>query len=242
MKAGARADVALVERGFFASRAKAREAIEAGLVRAGGRVIAKPSEPIAPDEAIEAGAPYPWVSRGGVKLEAALEAFGFDPSGCACLDINASTGGFTEVLLARGARHVAAVDVGTAQMHARLRDDPRVRLLEQTDARKLTPDQAGAPAFVVADVSFISLRLILPPVLALAAAPAHLVALVKPQFEVGPQDVKKGIVRDEQARARALRDIVALVAAQGWRVVGQIVSPISGGDGNIEYLIGAIRT
>lgn len=246
MKAGARADVALVERGLFPSRAKAREAIEAGLVRAGGRAVAKPSEQIAPDEAIEARALYPWVSRGGVKLEAALDAFGFDPAGCVCLDIGASTGGFTDVLLARGAARVVAVDVGTGQLHERLRADPRVKSLEQTDARALTRETVGEPDLIVVDVSFISLRHILPAALALAATKAvpaaRLVALVKPQFEVGPEFVKKGIVRDQKARERALRDIAEVVAAQGWRVVGEIVSPVTGGDGNVEYLIGAERT
>ncbi len=241
MRAGARADVALVERGLFPSRAKAREAIEAGLVSAGGRAIAKPSEPIGADEAIEARAPYPWVSRGGVKLAAALDAFGFDPADRACLDIGASTGGFTDVLLARGAAHVVAVDVGTGQLHERLRGDPRVRAFEKTDARALTPQMAGAPDLIVCDVSFISLRHILPHVLALAAPRARLVALVKPQFEAGPNLVRKGVVRDEKARARVLRDIADVIAAQGWRIVGEIASPIAGGDGNVEYLLGAQR-
>lgn len=235
-----RADLALVARGLFPSRAKAAEAIAAGLVRADGRVVAKPSEPIAPAAMIEATAPYPWVSRGGVKLEAALDAFGFDPQGETCLDVGASTGGFTDVLLARGAASVVAVDVGTGQLHPRIAADPRVFALEKTDARALTRDGLPtAPGLIAIDVSFISLTLVLPHVLPLAAPRARLVALVKPQFEAGPQRVRKGIARDAADHDAACDRVTAAVASSGWRVVGVIPSPIAGGDGNREFLLGA---
>jgi len=237
-----RADAALHERGFFESRAKAREAIEAGLVTVDGRVVVKPSTPIAEGAAIVAQAPYPWVSRGGVKLAHALEMFGVDPAGLYCLDVGASTGGFTDVLLARGARHVAAVDVGHGQLHERLRGDARVTSMEGQDARTLTAAQlAEPPALVVIDASFISLAALLPNALSLAAPQATLVALIKPQFEAGRQATKKGVVRDQaihaEVCARARRDIEAL----GWRVAGETASPIEGGDGNREFLIVARR-
>ncbi|MFO1114870.1 MAG: TlyA family RNA methyltransferase [Beijerinckiaceae bacterium] len=237
-----RIDVALVERGLFASRAKAREAIEAGLVRVGGRVVAKPSEPVTTDDRLEASAPYQWVSRGGVKLAAALDAFGIDPADRNCLDIGASTGGFADVLLSRGAARVACIDVGHSQLHPKIAGDPRVTSLEKTDARNLSPGQLGfAPTLIVADVSFISLALVLPPALALAAERARLIALVKPQFEVGPELTKKGIVRDENARKAACEKIEKIVAGQGWRILGLIASPIEGGDGNREFLLAAER-
>ncbi|MDE2578988.1 MAG: TlyA family RNA methyltransferase [Hyphomicrobiales bacterium] len=242
----ARADVALVERGFFPSRAKAREAIEAGLVRVAGRIVVKPSEPIAPEASIDARAPYEWVSRGGVKLAAALDAFALDPRDKRCLDIGASTGGFTHVLLTAGAQRVLAVDVGHGQLHERIAGDPRVVSLEQTDARKLTADAVaaslrGAPQFIVVDVSFIPLRLVLPHVLALAAPEAELVALVKPQFEAGREHVRKGVVRDEKIHAAVLADAAEAVARCGWSLIGDMPSPIEGGDGNREFLIAARR-
>ena len=237
-----RADVALVERGHFESRAKARAAIEAGLVRIGGEVLRKPSELIAPDAAIEASAPHPWVSRAGLKLVAALDAFAIDPKDRACLDLGASTGGFTQVLLARGARHVSAIDVGRDQLHASLRADPRVTSLESTDARQLTrallPE---APSLIVCDASFISLRLVLPVPLSLAAPQADLVVLIKPQFEAGPARVKKGIVRDAQVHSEICADIRSFVEGLGWRVHGITASPIEGGDGNREFLLAASR-
>ena len=166
-----RADTLLAERGLFESRAKAREAIEAGLVRADGRLVKKPSEDIAPEAELIAAAPYPWVSRGGVKLAHALETFGVDPSGRYCLDVGASTGGFTDVLLTRGARHVVAVDVGHGQLHPRIRNDARVTALERLDARALERAHlAEPPSLIVCDASFISLALILPNVLALGRA------------------------------------------------------------------------
>jgi 23S rRNA (cytidine1920-2'-O)/16S rRNA (cytidine1409-2'-O)-methyltransferase len=238
-----RADLALVERGLFPSRAKAREAIEAGLVSVDGRVLAKASDDLSPDAQIEARAPYPWVSRGGVKLAAALDYFGIDPADRLCLDIGASTGGFTHVLLARRAKHVVAVDVGQGQFHASLAADPRVTPLEKTDARRLDAAMlGGAPSLIVVDVSFISLALVLPHVLNLVAIDATLVALIKPQFEVGPERVKKGIVRDEADHAAACEKIAALVVTLGWQARGLMPSPIEGGGGNREFLIAAHRS
>jgi 23S rRNA (cytidine1920-2'-O)/16S rRNA (cytidine1409-2'-O)-methyltransferase len=237
-----RADIALVERGLFASRAKAREAIEAGLVTLDGRVVSKPSEPVAETAQLAASAPYPWVSRGGVKLAAALDAFSIDPSGKQALDIGASTGGFAHVLLTQGAAHVTCVDVGHGQLHPAIASDSRVTSLEKRDARTLSgADLPAPPQLVVCDVSFISLSLVLPPVLALAAPEAEAALLVKPQFEVGPDFVKKGLVRDAQAQSRACEKIRLLVESLGWRVLGLIPSPIEGGDGNREFLLGARR-
>jgi 23S rRNA (cytidine1920-2'-O)/16S rRNA (cytidine1409-2'-O)-methyltransferase len=237
-----RADAALHERGFFESRAKAREAIEAGLVTVDGRVVAKPSTPIAEGAEIVAQAPYPWVSRGGVKLSHALDVFRVDPSGLYCLDVGASTGGFTDVLLARGARHVAAVDVGHGQLHERLRRDERVTSMEGQDARTLIAAQlAEPPALVVIDASFISLAALLPNVLSLAARDGALVALIKPQFEAGRHGTKKGVVRDEAIHAEVCARTRDDIEAHGWRVKGETSSPISGGDGNREFLIYARR-
>jgi 23S rRNA (cytidine1920-2'-O)/16S rRNA (cytidine1409-2'-O)-methyltransferase len=236
--AARRADVALVERGFFESRAKAREAIEAGLVAADGRRVTKPSAPLADDAQIVASAPYPWVSRGGVKLAHALDVFGVDPSGLFCLDVGSSTGGFTDVLLARGARHVVAVDVGHDQLHEKLRRDPRVTSLEGQDARTLTRAQLSeAPALIVMDASFISLGALLPNVLSLATPQATLVALIKPQFEAGRAANKKGVVRDDKVHADVCAKSRADIEALDWRVADVIASPIEGGDGNREFLI-----
>lgn len=235
-----RADRALVERGLFESRAKAREAIEAGLVSIEGRVLLKASALIAPSDRIEAAAPYPWVSRGGVKLVAALDAFGFDPRDLVCLDVGASTGGFTDVLLSRRAALVYAVDVGRGQLHPKLRADPRVIAKEALDVRKLTSaDFQQPPQLITCDVSFISLKLVLPTIISLAPLESMLVALIKPQFEVGPAFVIKGIVKDEEARERARAEIEKFVQNCGCTVTGVIPSPIEGGDGNREYLIGA---
>ena len=236
-----RADILLVERGHFPSRAKAREAIEAGLVSADGHIIRKPADTIGPDAQIAATAPYPWVSRGGVKLAAALEHFGFDPAGRIALDIGASTGGFTDVLLTRGASRVHAIDVGHGQLHARLASDPRVKTREGTDIRTLTREmlEGDLPSLIVIDVSFISLALVLPGALALAADDARLIALIKPQFEAGRAALKKGIVRDEAVREAACANIAGLVVQLGWRVDGIMPSPVAGGDGNLEFLLGA---
>jgi 23S rRNA (cytidine1920-2'-O)/16S rRNA (cytidine1409-2'-O)-methyltransferase len=240
--ASRRADLALVARGLFESRAKARAAIDAGLVRVDGRVLRRASETIGEGAGIEAPPPHPWVSRGGVKLAAALDAFGFDPNSRVCLDIGASTGGFTHVLLCRGAAEVVAVDVGHGQLHPSLAADPRVRSLEATDARSLTHSMLPAPpGLVTCDVSFISLGHILPPVLALAPRGANLVTLVKPQFEVGPGHAKKGIVKDAALQQEVRNRISGLVRSLGWNVAGEIPSPITGGDGNREFLLGASR-
>lgn len=235
-----RADILLVERGEFPSRARAHAAIEAGLVRIDGETLRKASAMIDAGASIEAEAPHPWASRGGVKLAAALDRFRLDPRDLACLDVGASTGGFTDVLLARGARRVYAVDVGRDQFAPRLRADPRVVLREGLDARKIeqslfeTPPQA-----VVCDVSFISLRLVLPAILPLAASSAWLVALIKPQFEAGRARLKKGAVKDAALQREICAAIVACVEALGWRSLGVAPSPILGGDGAEEFLLGA---
>jgi 23S rRNA (cytidine1920-2'-O)/16S rRNA (cytidine1409-2'-O)-methyltransferase len=236
-----RADRLLVERGLFDSRAKAQAAIEAGLVRANGTPVRRASEQIATDAELKGEAAHPYVSRGGIKLAAALNEFRFDPRGRVCLDVGASTGGFTQVLLERGARRVYAVDVGTAQLHQSLRDNPAVVSFEQTDIRALAASHfAEPPTFVTIDVSFISLKLVLPAALLFAKTPAHLVALIKPQFEAGRALLKKGVVRDPAVRAAVCDDIAALVTGPGWRVLGVIPSPIAGGDDNAEFLLGAI--
>ena len=235
-----RADIVLVERGFFSSRARAQAAIAAGLVSVGGVALKKASDEVAGDASIEAEAPHPWASRGGVKLAAALGAFTLDPSGLVCLDVGASTGGFTDVLLTRGAAKVIAVDVGRGQLDPPLASDSRVRSLEGVDARALTPEMLGErPDAIVIDVSFIAQRLVLPHVLKLAAERAWLVSLVKPQFEVGKADLVKGRVRSEAALERACAAVRAAIEAQGWTVRGLIPSPILGGAGAREFLIAA---
>jgi len=237
-----RADRLLVDRGLFESRAKAQAAIEAGLVTADEKVVLKPSEQIPADAKLQASAAHPYVSRGGVKLTAALDHFGFDPKGRICLDVGASTGGFAQVLLERGARRVYAVDVGTDQLHKSLRARPEIISLDSTDIRQLSPGSLdGPPDLVSIDVSFISLKLTLPSALGLARSPAQLVALIKPQFEAGPGAVKKGIVRDGALQQAICDDIARFVASLGWRVLGVIPSPIFGGDGNAEFLLGASR-
>jgi 23S rRNA (cytidine1920-2'-O)/16S rRNA (cytidine1409-2'-O)-methyltransferase len=233
-----RADLLLVERGLFESRARAQAAIAAGRVTADGVVLRKASDAIAPEAVLDAAPEHPWVSRGGLKLAAALDHFGFDPAGRVCLDIGASTGGFTDVLRVRGARRVYAVDVGREQLHPKLRGDPAVVSLEQTDIRALD-SLAEPPDFAVVDVSFISLKLVLPAVDRLLRRPAQLVALIKPQFEAGRSQVKKGIVRDAAVHAAVCGDIVAFAASSGWDVIGVMPSPIEGGEGNREFLMGA---
>ena len=237
-----RADVLLVERGLFATRARAQDAIAAGLVRADGETVRKASQSVADDAELEGSPAHPWASRGGVKLAVALDTFGLDPAGLACLDVGASTGGFTDVLLARGAASVVATDVGHGQFDHRLAADPRVRLLEGCDARTLTAaDLAAAPQAVVCDVSFISQRLVLPNVLALAAPRAWLASLVKPQFEVGLARLDKGRVKDEAALAEACETVAATIAGLGWTILGLRPSPILGGDGAREFLLAARR-
>jgi 23S rRNA (cytidine1920-2'-O)/16S rRNA (cytidine1409-2'-O)-methyltransferase len=237
-----RADRLLVERGLFESRAKAQAAIEAGLVFADDQPVRKASEELATDSVIRASAAHPYVSRGGIKLAAALQHFGFDPKGRVCLDVGASTGGFAQVLLEHGAKRVYAVDVGRGQLNDSLRLRPEITLLEATDIRSMSPHMLDeAPDFVTVDVSFTSLKNVLPPALLLAEGPARLVALIKPQFEAGRAALKKGIVRDRAVHAAVCGDIEKFVTALDWRVVETIESPITGGDGNIEFLLGAAR-
>ena len=239
-----RVDLLLVARGLFDSRARARAAIEAGLVTADGVVVAKPAELVSEDATIAATAAHPWVGRGALKLVHALELWPLDLTGRTVLDVGASTGGFTEVCLARGAARVFAVDVGRDQLHASLRSDSRVVGLEGTDARRLTTDQITTPPdLVVCDASFIGLAKVLPIPLSLAGEGADLVALVKPQFEVGPDRVGKGgLLKDEAARAEALSDVIAFIQSAGWEVMATADSPIEGGDGNHEFLLHARKS
>ena len=233
-----RADRLLVERGLFESRARAQAAIEAGLVRAGGRPVSRASDMLAVDATLDAEEAFRWVSRGGVKLEAALDAAGIDVTAREALDVGASTGGFTEVLLARGAKRVHAIDVGRGQLHARLRANPAVVSLEETDIRTLPVGAIPAADIITIDVSFIGLAQVLPAALAHAAPGAVLVALVKPQFEVGRDKLSKGgIVKDAAARAGAVAAVAGCLAQLGWRTLHTLPSPIAGGDGNVETLI-----
>ena len=237
-----RADLALVERGLFDSRAKAQAAIAAGLVTADGALVRKPSELLDPRAAVRAAPAHPYVSRGGVKLAAALDAFGVDPAGLVCLDLGASTGGFTQVLLGRGAARVHAVDVGHGQLHPSVAADPRVVAREGTDARRLDARLVPEPVdLLVADVSFISLRHVLPPALGLLRPGASVIVLVKPQFEAGPGHVRKGIVRDPRVHAGVCEQLAAFLEARGLTVLGIVPSPIAGGDGNREFLLWARR-
>lgn len=239
-----RLDQFLAEQGLAPSRARAADLIRRGAVRVEGVVVARPAQAVREGAriAIEPGGGAGYVSRGALKLRAALDAFGFSPRERTALDVGASTGGFTEVLLERGAARVHAVDVGRGQLHERLRCDPRVVCLENADIRTLPRERlAGAVGAIVVDVSFISLLKVLPSALAFAAPDAWLTALIKPQFEAGRAAVGKGgVVRDEAARMRAVEDVAAFLAAQpGWAVAGVIPAPVRGGDGNQEYLIGA---
>jgi len=235
-----RVDRLLVERGLFESRAKAQAAIAAGLVSADGTAVHRASDEVPVDAVLRAEAVHPWVSRGGLKLDAALDRFGFDPQGRVCLDVGASTGGFTQVLLARGARRVYAVDVGREQLDAKLKARAEIVSLEQTDIRSLDPGSLpDAPDFVTVDVSFISLKLVLEHALALARAPAQAVVLIKPQFEAGRRHLKKGIVRDPSVHALVCGEIGAFIRSLGWHVIDIVPSPIAGSDGNREFLLGA---
>jgi 23S rRNA (cytidine1920-2'-O)/16S rRNA (cytidine1409-2'-O)-methyltransferase len=237
-----RADRLLVARGLFESRARAQAAIAAGLVRADGAPVRKASEEISDAAMIDATPEHPYVSRGGVKLAFALEHFALAVKDRVCLDVGASTGGFTEILLAHGARRVYAVDVGRDQLHAALRGYEKIISIEQTDIRALDPSRFSELAdFATVDVSFISLKLVLPAVEKLLQPRATLVALIKPQFEAARRDSKKGIVRDPFVHAAICEDMKAFVDARGWRVGGVVPSPILGGDGNREFLLEAER-
>jgi 23S rRNA (cytidine1920-2'-O)/16S rRNA (cytidine1409-2'-O)-methyltransferase len=237
-----RVDVLLVERGLFESRTRARAAIEAGLVTANNRLVAKPSEVLPADVTLQAQAAYPYVSRGGVKLAGALNDYPVDVEGHICLDVGSSTGGFTEVLLANGAELVFAVDVGRAQLHPSLRGHPRIVSMEQTDIRKFEGKRLPArPDIVVIDVSFISLKAVLPVALSLAAAPTHLLALIKPQFEAQGVRSKGGIIRDAAVHTKICDEIAAFAAKLGCTNVRVFPSSIAGGDGNAEFFLGARR-
>lgn len=238
-----RADKFLAQHGYYESRAKAREAIDAGLVVVDGVILKKPSQPVLESSTIEASKAYPWVSRSGQKLDHALSTFNIVVAGKTCLDVGASTGGFTQVLCANGASLVTAVDVGTAQLHARVKADERVVSMEQCDARSLTPAHFKIPPeLVVCDVSFISCMKALEIPLSLAAQKAELVTLVKPQFEVGKDNVGKGgIVRNPSFALQSVERVKFWLSDQGWQIKGEDISPIKGGDGNVEYLVYAVR-
>jgi 23S rRNA (cytidine1920-2'-O)/16S rRNA (cytidine1409-2'-O)-methyltransferase len=237
-----RADRLLVARGLFESRARAQAAIAAGRVTADGIVVRKASDEIPTAATIAAVPEHPYVSRGGVKLAAALDHFALAVAGHVCLDVGASTGGFTDVLLMRGATRVYAVDVGRGQLHARLRSRDDVVSIEQTDIRRLDPSRLPRqPDFAAIDVSFISLKLVLLAVGKLTAPRATILALIKPQFEAGPSRVNKGIVRDETVHRAVCDDIAACLTSLGWRVSGIVASAIRGGDGNREFFVAAQR-
>ena len=240
-----RADQTLVARGLFESRAKAQEAIEAGLVTADGVVVRKASEGIASSAKIVAQKAHPWVSRGGVKLAFALDHFGISVEGRDCMDVGASTGGFSQVLLSRRAHHVTAVDVGHGQLHPKLQRDPRLLSLESLDIRDVTPEDLPFPPSIIAmDVSFIPLTVALPAALALAVppdnAPAYAVLLIKPQFEAGKKHVGRGgLIKDADIHAMVCEHTAEFVDSLGWQVDGIVPSPILGGEGNAEFLLAA---
>jgi 23S rRNA (cytidine1920-2'-O)/16S rRNA (cytidine1409-2'-O)-methyltransferase len=236
-----RLDLLLVSRGLASSREKAQAMILAGLVAVDGRRADKAGTAIAEDAQLAvAGPEHPYVSRGGVKLAAALDAFAIDPAGLVCLDVGASTGGFTDCLLQRGAARVYAIDVGYGQLDAKLRNDPRVVLREKVNARALSREHVPEPAaFAALDLSFISVRLVLPALLPLLSIGAPAVVLVKPQFEAGRAEVGKGgIVRSEAVRERVVREIEGFSRKLGFAAMGAIPSPIRGARGNQEFLLG----
>ena len=239
-----RIDQLLVERGLAESRSRAQALIMAGLVFAGERKVAKAGEMLAADAVLDVrGKDHPWVSRGGLKLDHGLSQFGIDVAGAVGLDVGSSTGGFTDVLLSRGAARVYAVDVGTNQLAWKLRQDARVVVHEQTNARALTADHIPEWVdIIVCDASFISLAKVLDAALGFAKPGGHLVALVKPQFEAGRSEVGKGgVVRDPAVHARVCAEAAAWVSGKGWRVLGVETSPITGPEGNVEFLLGAVR-
>ncbi len=235
-----RLDKAVVARGFSDSRSRAQQMITDRLIAVDGRMTSKSATMVNPDAVSLTGQPSPWVSRAALKLDHALTAFALDPTGAVALDVGASTGGFTDVLLSRGAVHVHAIDVGHGQMHARLTDDPRVTNHEGINAKAIPPGLIPPVDWIVSDVSFISLTKALPQPLSLARTGACLVALIKPQFEVGPARVGKGgIVKDAAAREDARKGVRDFLDASGWQVTHEDASPITGSDGNQEYLIAA---
>jgi 23S rRNA (cytidine1920-2'-O)/16S rRNA (cytidine1409-2'-O)-methyltransferase len=236
-----RLDVALVTRGLAPTRERAQALILAGRVAVDGRPATKAGQPVGEDAALAvAEPPHPYVSRGGVKLAAALDHFGIDPAGKTCLDVGASTGGFTDCLLQRGAARVYAVDVGHGQLDAKLRADPRVVVREKVNARALSgADVPEKVEIAVVDVSFISLKLVLPAMAARMAPGGAIVALVKPQFEAGRGEVPRGgVVRSEATRRRVVEEVAEAGRALGLEVLGAVPSPIAGARGNAEFLLG----
>jgi 23S rRNA (cytidine1920-2'-O)/16S rRNA (cytidine1409-2'-O)-methyltransferase len=232
-----RLDVLLVERGLAESRAQAQALVMAGLVPG----HTKPGEQVEDEAPLEVEKPPPYVSRAGTKLANALDAFGIDPAGVDCLDVGASTGGFTDVLLQRGAARVIALDVGHGQLHLRLRSDPRVTVLERTNARTLE-ELPFAPALVTCDVSFISVRSALPPALRLAAPGWVALVLVKPQFEAGRAEVRKGVIRDPEVHRRVVREVAEAALGWGARVVGVVDSGLPGPKGNHEFVLHLVQS
>lgn len=234
-----RADAALVRLGLASSREKAQALIADGLVTVNGAIIAKSSQKVSPSDALNVtGTLHPYVGRGALKLEKALSAFCADPDGAVCMDIGASTGGFTDVLLRNGARRVYAIDVGSGQLDPFIASDPRVTSMERTNARALSADMfPEPPTLAVMDVSFISIRLILPAAFAVLGEGGRMISLIKPQFEAGREAIgKRGIVTKAETHVRVLREIVDFAPSLGWRVQGLDYSPVTGGDGNIEFL------
>ena len=239
-----RADQMLVDRGLAESRTRAQALIMAGLVFAGTRKVDKPGQTLADDVALDVrGRDHPWVSRGGIKLAHGLDHFGWNVTDAVAIDVGSSTGGFTDVLLTRGAARVYAVDSGTNQLAWKLRQDPRVVVHEQTSARILTEAHIPEPVdLIVCDASFIGLAKVLERPMTFARAGARLLALIKPQFEAGRAEVGKGgVIRDPAVRARVCDEVVAWLSAAGWPVCGVVESPITGPEGNVEYLVAAIR-
>ena len=240
MRDGKRLDAALAERGLCTSREKAQALILSGVVFVNNQRADKASRQVLPEDTVEVrGAPHPYVSRGGLKLEKALRVFGADVKGVTAIDAGASTGGFTDVLLRAGAAHVYAVDVGYGQLDWKLREDPRVTVMERTNARYLRPeDFPQRPELAVMDVSFISIRLILPALFAVLGDRGRVLTLVKPQFEAGRGQVgKKGVVRDPAVHVSVLESLFAFLEGTGWHVQGMDYSPITGPEGNIEFLL-----
>ena len=240
-----RLDQMLVDRGLVESRTRAQALVMAGLVFSGEQKLAKPGQQLPMDAALDVrGRDHPWVSRGGIKLAHAIEHFDLDPRGAVAMDIGSSTGGFTDVLLQGGAEHVFAVDSGTNQLAWKLRQDERVTVLEQTSARILTPDMIDRPCdWVVCDASFIGLAKVLDRPLEIAAPQCRLVALIKPQFEVGREEVgKKGVVSDPALHRRVCDEVRDWVEGLGFEVQGIVESPITGPEGNVEFLISAQRS
>ncbi len=233
-----RIDQWLVEKNLFESRALARAAIAAGLVRVDGERVDKPSRRVSPAAHIEAERPFAYVSRAGLKLEAALDRAGLDVAGLVALDLGASTGGFTDLLIRRGAARVYAVDVGHGQLHAALRGSPRVRSLEGLDARAVSAREVPEPVdLLVADLAFIGLAKALPAGLACLRPGRRLIALIKPQFEAGPKASRRGIIRDAALQAEVVARVAMEVAALGCSIEATLPSPIAGGDGNREFLL-----